>query len=105
MRKRREETRGAGPEVHRFSIALHSLRANDSGQPLGLSPNRRGFSCRNVFGGVKKEPLSRGPPKLIGIAARLLLASAPLPSEIESSLAPIKKSISWARNRSNHWTN
>src|SRR6267154_1452814 len=52
------------------SIALHPqyFTTDDSGQVLGLAPNRPGFSSPSDFGGSTTSPLSHGHPKLIGKA-------------------------------------
>jgi len=41
---------------------------DDSGQVLGLPPNRYGFSFRGDFGGESTAPLSLERPMLIGTA-------------------------------------
>ena len=79
-KEKEKYTRGAA-RCLRSSIALHPHEADDSGQALRMSSNRPDRSDRNDFGGATTcKPLSRAPPKLLGTSARLLMASAPLPS-------------------------
>ena len=54
----RKEKGGTGQvqiESGHLSIALHPYVTDDSGQPLGLSTNHSGFSCRDDFGGVESQ--------------------------------------------------
>ena len=51
----------------RFSIALHPIETDDSGQVLALPPNPRGASFPEGFRRMMLQvPLSHRPPKLLG---------------------------------------
>jgi len=53
---------------------------NDSGLVLAMPPSRLGETSFGGFGGKSFLHLSPRHPKSLGTAARLLIASAPLPS-------------------------
>ena len=52
--------------LRHFPIALHPFVTDDSGQAVGLSPNRCDFSYRSDFGGV----YSKHPFRHVSEAAR-----------------------------------
>ncbi len=73
--------------LHPFSGGLvatakaHAGFPDDSGPVLPAPPSRPGETTAGDFGGKTFLHLSPKPPKFLGTAARLLIASAPLPSQ------------------------
>ena len=66
------------------SIALHPSTTDDSGQVLGLSPNRRDLSYRDDFGGENiLDPLGTAIRSCSEYLALLLMVSAPLPGIVQ----------------------